>query len=420
MFKNLKILFPICRSITGNGLRKTIKFFQSINPEFKLISFKSGKKVFDWHVPDEWSIKDAFIYHIKTKKKYLEFKKNNLHVLNYSTSVNLKMSKKNLIKFIYTDKKNRNAISFVTSYYKKRWGFCASEKQKVSLPNGNYKVLIDSNFKKGKLDLVEAYIKGKKKEEIFFTSYICHPSMANNELSGPVVVNEILSEIKKLNKTKFSYRFVLAPETIGSICYLTKRLKLLKKRMLCGFVVSCVGAKDDYSLIKSPSGNNLSDHALTAELRDKKKFNIYSYLERGSDERQYCSPNVDLPVSGFCRTKYGKFKEYHTHLDNLNFVKEKTLRESVNVFKNIIFSFEKHFIPKSLTICEPFMTKRSLYPTVSSRDHRERNIQNMMDYIAYSNGKRNIFEISKILKLSLKDCLEISEKLIKNKLIKIS
>ena len=229
MIKWARDLFPICRSITGSGIRKTYDYFAKLNPEFKNISFKTGHKVFDWKIPQEWDIKDAYIQH-QSGKKFAEFKKLNLHVVNYSTPINKTFSRKELLKRIHTEKKQPDAVPYVTSYYKKTWGFCLSEKEKKKLPNGKYRAFIDSKLKKGKLDLIHALLKGKQKKEIFFSSYACHPSMANNELSGPVLLNAIMLYLKrKYPKRKFSYRFVLLPETIGSIAYLSKYKTTLKK-----------------------------------------------------------------------------------------------------------------------------------------------------------------------------------------------
>ena len=196
MIKWAKDLFPICRSIMGLGNRETLSYFEKLNPEFKRIKFKTNQKVFDWIIPEEWNIKDAYIQH-ESGKKFAEFKKCNLHVINYSSPINKTISKKELLNYIYTQKDQPDAIPYVTSYYKKRWGFCLSENEKQKLPEGNYKVVINSNFKKGHLDISHAVLKGKRKKEIFFSSYICHPSMANNELSGPVLLNAIMLYIKK-------------------------------------------------------------------------------------------------------------------------------------------------------------------------------------------------------------------------------
>ena len=252
MIKWAKDLFPICRSLTGEGTKKTLNYFLRLNPEFKFIKFKSGKKVFDWVIPLEWNIKDAYIQH-KSGKKYAEFKKNNLHLVGYSTPINKYLTKNELLKKIHTQKDQPDAIPYVTSYYNKNWGFCLSENQKKKLPNGKYKVRIDSSFKKGHMNIVHALLKGKKKKEVFFSSYVCHPSMANNELSGPVLLNAIMLYIKsKYKKTKYSYRFVLLPETIGSIAYLSKFKNTLKKKVICGFNLTCVGDERSYSYVSSP------------------------------------------------------------------------------------------------------------------------------------------------------------------------
>ena len=270
MYKWCQNLFPICRSITGDGIQKTMKYFEKLNPSLKRIKFKSGSKVFDWTVPPEWSINNAYIKH-SSGKKFADFKKNNLHLVNLSIPINKYIKKKDLIKKIHTLKNFKNAIPYVTSYYKRDWGFCLSYNEKKKLPDGNYKILIDSEIKKGNLHLSHAILKGKKKNEIFFSSYVCHPSMANNELSGPVVLNALLKYIKtNYKKTKYTYRFVLLPETIGSIAYLSRYKNILKKRVMMGFNLSCLGDNKAYSIIKGPDKDDLSYKALYSILRNKK------------------------------------------------------------------------------------------------------------------------------------------------------
>ena len=197
MIKWAKDLFPLNRSLTGEGTAQTLRYFKKINSEFKILKFKSGTKVFDWIIPDVWNIKNSYIYNLKTKKKLAEFKKNNLHIVGYSQPVKKILTKENLLKNIFTQKDQPDAIPYVTSYYKKSWGFCMSENQKKKLQSGKYKIIVDSNFKKGNMEIAHLTLKGKSKKEIFFSSYICHPSMANNELSGPVVVNALIKYIKK-------------------------------------------------------------------------------------------------------------------------------------------------------------------------------------------------------------------------------
>lgn len=404
MIKWAKEIFPYCRSLTGEGTRKTLRFFKNLNKEFKIIKYKSGSKVFDWEIPLEWNIKDAYIEHV-SKKKFAEFKKCNLHIVGYSKPINKVISKSELLKNIYTQKNQPNAIPYVTSYYKKRWGFCMSEKMKNKLPKGNYRVFVDSELKKGFLELMDAKLAGKSKKEIFFSSYVCHPSMANNEISGPVLLNAIMRYVKsKYAKRRFSYRFVLLPETIGSIAYLSKFKSVLKKNVICGFNLTCVGDERAYSMVETPDGNTLADRALIAALKNKKNFKKYSFLNRASDERQYCAPLINLPVSCFSKSK--NYPEYHTNLDNFKVVTAKGLQESFDVFKEIIDAFEKGLYPKTKINCEPNLGKRDLYPTLSQKGNYNKEIENRMNLLAYSNGKNDLFKISNLLNLDLKQIRE--------------
>ena len=407
MLKWAKDLFPIYRSITGDGTRMTLSYFEKINPEFRRLKFKTGKKVFDWEIPKEWNIKDAYLEH-ESGEKYAEFKKCNLHIVGYSKPVNKKISKKELLNYIHTQKEQPDSIPYVTSYYKERWGFCLSENQKNKLPDGNYKVIIDSDLKNGNLELSDAIFKGKTKKEIFFSSYICHPSMANNELSGPVLLNAIMHYIKSnYPKSKFTYRFVLLPETIGSIAYLSKFMKVMKSNMICGFNLTCVGDERAYSYVSSRKGNTLADDAIEAALFGLSNVKKYSYLDRGSDERQYCAPGIDLPVCCFSRSR-SEYPEYHTHKDNFNVVTEKGLEGSFAVVKKIIDAIELKLYPKTTMFGEPNLGKRGLYPTLSQKGKYD-NTRLRMNLIAQSDGMTNIFKIAKLLKEPLdKLCNEYS------------
>ena len=398
MIKWARELFPLCRSITGNGTRKTLNYFKKINPEFKILNFKSGTKIFDWKIPLEWNIRDAYIEH-ESGKKFAEFSKSNLHVVGYSSPINKKISKKELLKKIYTQKDQPNSIPYVTSYYKRRWGFCLSEKDKRKLPSGNYRVFIDSDFKKGNLQISHAVLKGQTKKEIFFSSYVCHPSMANNELSGPVLLNAIIKYIKKnFKKRKFSYRFVLLPETIGSIAYLSRFKDIMKKNIICGYNLTCVGDSRFYSHVASRGGDTIADYYLEKNLKDFSNFRKYSFLDRGSDERQYCSPGIDLPLCTFSKSKF--YKEYHTDQDNFKVVTQKGLMESLNVVKKIINQIEKSTFPQAKVFCEPNLGKRNLYPTLSQKE-KYADIKLRMDLLAYADGSKNLEFISKIIKQPL-------------------
>ena len=413
MLKWAKDLFPIHRSITGEGTRKTLSYFEKINPEFKRLKYKTGQKIFDWVVPEEWNIKNSYIEH-ESGKRFAEFKKCNLHIVGYSTPINSTISKKKLLNHIYTQKDEPDSIPYVTSCYKKNWGFCLTENQKRKLPNGNYKVIIDSKFTKGTLDLSHAIIKGKTKKEIFFSSYICHPSMANNELSGPVLLNAIMLYIKsKYRKPKYTYRFVLCPEHIGSVAYLSKFMKPMKLNVVCGFNLTMVGDERAYSYFRSRKGNTLADEALRASLNNLSNVKTYSWLNMFSDERQYCSPGIDLPVCTFSRSL--NYPEYHTHKDNFDVVTQKGLEESFEIFKKIIDVMELGLYPKSAVFGEPNLGKRNLYPTISKKIKPAEQIskqsigQLRRNFIACSDGITNIFKIAEILNSPLdKLCNEYS------------
>ena len=416
MFKWIQDLFPICRSITGDGIKKTLSYFEKINPELKRIKFKSGLKVFDWVVPLEWNIKDAYI--MKNGKKIVDFKKNNLHVVGYSQAINKNIKKSDLLKKLYSEKKRPNAIPYVTSYYKKDWGFCISEKKKKNLKEGLYKVYIDSNLKKGHLECSHALIKGKSKKEIFFSSYVCHPSMANNELSGPALLNAIMLYLKKNHKQNYySYRFFLGPETIGSISYLSKYKNLLKKNIFCGFNLSCVGDERNYSHVHSKDANTIADQSLSSAIFHFKNKKSFSFLDRGSDERQYCSPGIDLPLATFCKTKFGEFPEYHTSDDNLKLVTEKGLEESLKAFINIIEAFELGCVPSNIIFCEPNLGKRNLYPLISKKGNYS-NLKTRMNLLAYADGQNNLFTITKRINSPLEKVIEEYKILLKENLLK--
>ena len=425
MIKWAKDLFPLCRSITGLGIQKTLRYFIKLNPEFKILKFPSRKKVFDWIIPDEWNIKDSFLED-KNGKKYCQLKKSNLHVISYSQPIDKTVTKKELLKHIYTRKDQPNSIPYVTSYYKKRWGFCMTENQKKKLPNGKYKVFIDSSLKKGNLEIIEAVKKGASNKEIFFSSYACHPSMVNNELSGPVLLNAIFKYIKqKYKKTKYSYRFVILPETIGSITYINKRIKILKKNIICGFNLTMVGDERGYTVTESRTGKTLSDDAIKASLIGLKNVAYYDFLTgRGSDERQYCSPKVDLPIATF--SKSSKYPEYHTNKDDFNLVTQKGLMESFNVIKNIIDCFELSLYPQNNFFCEPNLGKRNLYPTLGVSDFKAKKkrlaniastLSTRMDIIACADGETNIFQICNKLKIPIEKIINELKILKINKII---
>ncbi len=396
----MKDLWDFPRSLTGHGTRKTLEYIKGIIPDLNIHSFKSGAKVFDWEIPDEWNIYDAYIEH-ESGQRFAEFSKNNLHILGYSIPCDMKISLSELLPHIYTQPGQPDVVPYVTSYYNERWGFCMSENDKKTLPDGIYHVLIDCKKNAGTMELADMVIKGKNDNEVFFSTYVCHPSMANNELSGPVLSTALIQYIKlKYPDNKYTYRFVFVPETIGSIAYLSEHLVHLKEKVVCGFNLSCVGDNRAYSHVQSRLGQNLADQALQASLIGLDNVVRYSFLERGSDERQYCAPGVDLPICGFSRSKYGEYPEYHTSADNFDVVTESGLNGSFDVMKSIIDSFELGLIPKNNIKCEPQLGKRNLYPTISQKGANP-DLNTRMDFLAYTDGNHSLFDISIKIKKNL-------------------
>tara|TARA_Y100000589_G_scaffold329610_1_gene376689 strand:- start:244 stop:1551 length:1308 start_codon:yes stop_codon:yes gene_type:complete len=400
-----KELFPLNRSLMGPDIRNSFEKFREKHKEFQQIEFYTGDKVFDWEVPKEWIIKEAFIEH-ESGKRFALFSENNLHLMGYSAPVDKILTKDELLKKIHTHPTDKSAIPYVTSYYKEDWAFCMSSNQVDILPSGNFRVFIDSKFVEGKLCLQEALIKGTSKKEIFFSSYLCHPSMANNELSGPILLSKIMDYVKSIPEKYYSYRFVLLPETIGSIAYLSLRKDILKKNVFCGFNLTCVGDERAYSHVHSRLGNNLSDIALSSALIDLDNVIEYSFLERGSDERQYCAPGIDLPLCTFCRSKFGEYDEYHSSKDNFDLVTEKGLAGSYSVMKSIIRGLEFGIYPRINLFCEPQLGKRGLYPNTSKLYKDKHPARLRMDIIAYCDGEITIFDIAKKLKTNLSFILD--------------
>jgi aminopeptidase-like protein len=398
-------IFPFPRSLTGEGVAKTLSYFQAIVPELTVKSVESGFRAFDWIVPQEWTLRDSYLEHIQSRTRFAELKKNNLHIVGYSEPVNSEMPLAELLERIHTLPDQPDWIPYVTSYYSRTWGFCMSHNEKEALPEGDYRVVIDSELSDGTMLMADAVIEGTRSEEIFFSSYVCHPAMANNELSGPVLVVALMKFLTETIKTpRFSYRFVLLPETIGSLTYLQENLDHLKSKVVCGFNLSCVGDNRAYSIVESRLGHCLADSALQAALIGKPNVKHYSFLERGSDERQYCAPGIDLPVAGFCRTKYHEYPEYHTSADDFGVVTEDGLQGSFEVMTSIIQAMEMGLYPKVRVMGEPQLGARGLYPTVSKKGVYS-EVATRMNVLAYSDGNHSLFDLAHKLDVPLKEVL---------------
>lgn len=407
-------LFPICRSITGNGVRQTLTILSELIP-ISIYEVPTGTKVFDWIVPKEWNIIDAYVID-PSGNKIIDFKTNNLHILGYSIPINEEIELDELQNHLFSMEEMPEAIPYMTSYYADNWGFCISDIQRKSLLPGKYKIFIDSSLNNGHLTYGEIMLPGKIKKEILISTYICHPSLANNELSGPVVTTYIAKWLNSLDR-KYTYRIIFIPETIGSLTYISRNFLSLKKNVIAGFNVTCIGDNNSYSFLSSRYGNTYADKIADNIFRyyypDHKKYN---YLERGSDERQFCSPGIDLPIVSIMRTKYGEYPEYHTSLDNLDYISPEGLNGGYSLLKRCLEAIELNVIYKSKCIGEPQLSKRGLYPTISSKQTRK-IVSNMMNFLAYADGTNDLLDISNIINVPIFELIPIVLELEQNDLV---
>lgn len=411
MYELCERLFPICRSITGDGVRKTLQMLVEVyGNEINIHEVPTGTKVFDWTVPKEWNIKEAYIENSKGQR-VIDFKNNNLHVVGYSLPVDKFVDLQELKSVVYTQPDQPDAIPYVTSYYKECYGFCMSQNQLDKLPEDTYHIVIDSELKEGSLTYGEIIIPGDTEEEVFLSTYICHPSMANNELSGPVVATFLAKWLNLLVKRRYTYRIIFIPETIGAITYLSKNLQYLKEHVIAGFNLSCVGDNRTFSYVESRYGDTLADKAAKNVLSFYyPDYKTYSFLKRGSDERQYNAPGVDLPVCAICRSKYGEYPEYHTSKDNLELISPEGLLGAYEVYQQCILSLENNYSYKINVLCEPQLGKRGLYPTTSKKGTYDA-VKVMIDFIAYADGSNDLIDISNIIGVPVNELLTVIEKL---------
>ena len=411
-------LFPICRSITGNGFRQSLEMIREIVPEIQVFEVPSGTAVYDWTVPKEWNIRGGWIKNMQGET-IVDFNDSNLHVMGYSIPIHQTISREELSEHVYTQPEQPEWIPYVTSYYKERWGFCMSERQKQALTDAEYEVYIDSTLEDGFLTYGELVLPGETDDEIFFSTYLCHPSMANNELSGPCVQTELIKYLKSLSHRRYTYRFVFIPETIGSITYLSRNLEALQQHVKAGFVLSCVGDNRTYSMVSTKYEDTLADRVLNNVLKFHYPDYIrYSFMKRASDERQYGSAGVDLPVCAFCRSKYHEYPEYHTSADNMDLISPEGLSGAYEVMVKVINALENNFFYQMQCKCEPQLGKRGLYPTVSQKGTKG-DARYMQDFIAYADGRNDLIGISNILDIPVDKLIPIKDQLMEHHLLAV-
>jgi len=419
MYSWAQDLFPICRSLTGEGVRDTLSYLKKLLPDLDVHEIKSGDNVLDWQVPQEWNIKDAYIKNEKGEK-IIDFHQNNLHVVSYSEPIDTTLQLNDLQRNLHSLPAQPDAIPYITSYYSSNWGFCLTQEQRNSLKDEKYHVFIDSELKNGVLNYADLVIKGSSTKEILLSTYVCHPSMGNNELSGPIVSTALAKWISTLKNPYYTYRFIFIPETIGSIVYLSKHMEHLKTNVIAGFNITCVGDDRCYSFMPSRNGSTLADrvgkHVLGHIDSD---YQQYTWLDRGSDERQYCAPGVDLPIATIMRSKYDEYPEYHTSLDDLSLISPAGLKGGLNAFIKSIEAIEFNCFPKVQVLGEPQLGKRGLYPETSTKESTDA-VRTMMDFITYADGKIDLLEIAEKINAPVWELYEIVETLVQHGLISAS
>ncbi|MEO6195875.1 MAG: DUF4910 domain-containing protein, partial [Thermoanaerobaculia bacterium] len=382
--------YPICRSITGDGVRRTLAMIQERIP-LEIREVPTGTPVFDWTVPREWNIRDAWIKD-PSGRKVVDFQECNLHVLNYSLPVHEKLPLAELRKRLFTLPDQPDLIPYRTSYYKETWGFCLRHRTLEELPEGEYEVFVDSTLADGALTYGECLLPGDSEREVLLSTHICHPSLCNDNLSGIAVMTELARELQARPRRRYSYRFLFIPGTIGSITWLA----LNEVKVDHGLVAANLGDPGAFHYKKSRRGNTEIDRAVLAVLKDSgEPFGVEDFVPFGYDERQYCSPGFNLAVGSLTRTPYGRYPEYHTSADNLDFVKPEALEGSLRTYLAVIDVLEgnRRYLnlnPKG----EPQLGRRGLYRTIGGDESGRSRELALLWVLNLSDGENSLLDIA--------------------------
>lgn len=412
----MRELYPICRSITGDGVRQTLNILQQDIP-LNVHEVASGTKVFDWTVPKEWNIKDAYVKNSKGQK-IIDFKKSNLHVLNYSVPVHKKVSLTELKEHLFTLPEHPDWIPYRTSYYSENWGFCLSQNEFKKLVQDTYEVCIESSLEDGHLTYGEYYIEGEHSDEVLISTHICHPSLCSDNLAGIVLAASLAKYLSRAS-LRYSYRFLFIPGTIGSITWLCLNEPIVPK-IKHGLVIACVGDSGRFTYKKTRQQDADIDKIAAHVLKDSgNDFEIIDFFPYGYDERQYCSPGFDLPVGCLMRTPHGEFPEYHTSADNLEFVRPENLAGSFSMYLAVLKRLEnnKKYVNQNPK-CEPQLGKRGLYDKLGGPDNGKALQFAMLWVLNQSDGKHTLRDISERAGLEFDLIKEAADVLAEHDLLK--
>jgi aminopeptidase-like protein len=408
-------LYPICRSITGDGVRETLARLQRVVP-LTIHEIASGTQVFDWKIPREWNIRDAYIKDARGAR-VIDFQRSNLHVVSYSVPVHARMSLDELRPRLFTLPNRPDWIPYRTSYYTDDWGFCLSQQQLDALPHGNYEVCIDSSLKPGSLTYGEVYLPGESTDEVLVSCHVCHPSLANDNLSGVAIATHLARLLGRVSR-RYSYRFLFIPGTIGSVAWLSMNESKVS-RIRHGLVLACLGDAGPFTYKKSRRGDTTVDRAARHVLKQLGEHHVLEFSPYGYDERQFCSPGFNLPVGRLSRTPNGRFPEYHTSADNLGFIGAGQLAASASVCLRILDVLENERMYVTLNPkCEPQLGTRGLYHAIGGLAHSTETEMAMLWVLNLSDGEHSLLDIAERSGVRFDDVVRAADVLRDNGLLR--